>query len=265
MIKSYHEALTVFNTARWPDKGKPITNWARMYKLADGSLLVRVYELDMFKFNPDNTFEFVCDRASIRRNCVTLSQALHRHLPFNWMRKSTGVYTVQHINENTYRGPWREIDTKLKAIPKQEVFQGLKFNLTTGECLNPKVPEIETVIPEKRKIWLRKIKAFNKALQVRAKIGVLDRIVEEVQAERNATPRQWQQPDWASDEWLDTWAKVIDTGDIPVSFLKGIAQSTRYGWRNRTTQQQVKETMDTAKQLQRTYSRELRRRFGVFE
>jgi len=264
MIKSYHEALTVFNTARWPDKGKPITNWARMYKQTDGSLLVRVYELDMFKYNPDNTFEFVCDRSAIRRNAVTLSQALHRHLPFNWVRRATGVYEVQLINENTHRGPWREIIARLKTIPKHEVYQGLKYDLTTGECLNARIPEIGNVVPEKRKVWLRKIKAFNKALQVRAKIGVFDSVITEVRAERQANPRQWEQPDWQSDEWLGVWTKAIDTGDIPVILLRGIAQSTFYGWRNQTTQQQVKEAMKTAKRLQTTYSRELRRRFGVF-
>lgn len=263
MIKSYSEALEVFNTARWPDKGKPITNWARMFKDADGSIIVRVYSNDMFVFRPDNTFEFVCDRHTARRNAVTIAQALHRHLPFYWTRRTTGVYEVQLINEGTFHGYWRDIGEKLSAIPKHEVYQGLQYDLNTNTCINPRIPELSTVVPEKRKIWLRKIKAFNKALQIRAKIGVFDSIIEQVQAERRDSSK-WEQPDWGSDEWMTIWASAIDTGKIPVTFLRGLALSSRYSWRSATTQQRVKEALATAKQLQSTYSRDLRRRFGVF-
>lgn len=265
MISSYSEALAVFNTARWPNKGKPLNNWARMFKMADKSLVVEVYGTTMFKFHPDNTFEFLCDRTQARRYAVTLSQALHRHLLFTWNRRAMGVYEVQHVTPDVFTGDWYARANKIKAIPKHEVYQGLKYDLTTGKCLNAKLPEILTVLPEKRKVWLRKIKAFNKALQVRAKIGVLDRIVEQVQAERDANPRQWEAPNWDSPEWFAVWTKAIDTGEIPIPFLKGLVQTTRYGWRNTTTQHRVKETLNVAKQLQRTYSRDLRRHFGVFE
>lgn len=263
MIKSYSEALTAFNTARWPDKGKPINNWARMFKHSDDSLVVQVYEIDMFVFRPDNTLEFVCTPNQARYHAVTLAQALHRHLPLHWARRSMGVYEVRLIDENTFSGYWQSIEEKLKASPKYEVYKGIKFDLNTNTCINPRVSEISTVIPEKRKIWLRKIKAFNKALQVRAKIGVFNTVVEQVNADRNIS-NKWEQPDWSSDEWMDIWVEAIDTGNIPVVLLKGIAQSARYGWLSSTTPKLVAKALETSKNLQAMHSRELRRRFGVF-
>jgi hypothetical protein len=263
MIKSYSEALTAFNTARWPDKGKPITNWARMYKHSDDSLVVNVYGIEMFVFRPDNTLEIVCNGHEARSHAVTLAQALHRHLPFHWTRRSTGVYEVRLIDENTFSGYWKDISEKLDASPKYEIYKGIKFDLNTNTCMNPRVSEISTVVPEKRKIWLRKIKAYNKALQVRARIGVCNTVVEQIQRERRGAGR-WEQPDWGSEEWMSIWVNAIDTGNIPVVLLKGIAQSERYGWLNSTTPQLVAQLLKTAKNLQSTYSRELRRRFGVF-
>ena len=70
---------------------------------------------------------------------------------------------------------WYEVSPFIRQ--SQIVCKGLKYNLLTGELLNPNKdhePQRCVENTDKRKLWRRKIIAFKKQLRTRAKLGLVD-------------------------------------------------------------------------------------------
>ena len=59
-----------------------------------------------------------------------------------------------------------------------EYFQGIKFDLSTGKCLNRRVDMLKSVDTDKRKEWLRLLTRWTRGIKVRMKMGVFDGLVE---------------------------------------------------------------------------------------
>ena len=114
---------------------------------------------------------------------------------------------------------------------------------------------------EKRREWLRALRAFKKGMLVRAKMGVLDSICQQVVAE-SAVVTIWKKPDWDDDIWVTMLYTAIKDKQFPTELLRGFAQSGRlsmYGFRtDRVTTLAIMETVCTRLSLR------LRQKFGVF-
>jgi nitrite reductase/ring-hydroxylating ferredoxin subunit len=144
-----------------------------------------------------------------------------------------------------------------------EVFNGIKFNLDTGECMNAKPTTDAQVVPAKRTEWLRALRVFKRGLKVRAKLGVLDTICQDVIQERTLTKTRydWVQPDWSNEKWIDLLFDSIKNNQHPTELLQGFAQSVRtyhYTTINKET------TLQAADSVCAELSVQLRRKFGVF-
>jgi len=144
-----------------------------------------------------------------------------------------------------------------------EVFNGIKFNLDTGECMNAKPTTEAQVIPAKRSDWLRALRVFKRGLKVRAKLGVLDTICRDVVSERQLTKTRydWVQPDWSNEKWIDLLFNSIKNNQHPTELLQGFVQSVTGDYYYTINK---KTTLQAADSVCAELSVQLRRKFGVF-
>jgi hypothetical protein len=204
---------------------------------------------------PDNIVTFVAPISAVRRNAQTLVGAFHRAMPLILLRVGTGRYRIAHVHEfkKHVDSNWNYIWMRSEA---PEYFEGIQFDLTTGECLNRKPDILKQVDTEVRTDWIRKLRKFKHSMKVRAKLGVLDTLIAQAKAMTK------QHPDWDSNEWQDAMVNAIKTGEIPNSLIIGFAQSALHRtWRAQGTTQEV---LTEVTNICNTYSVQLRRKFGVF-
>lgn len=265
---SYQEVAEWFTKARDPEKGRPVQSWARMFKVED-SYELRFGNSVVGVFSPDNKFTFKMTAQEARRNSITLSQALQRAIPFVWVRKSTGRYVVKPTPQyEAYKekhpdnyGAWNYF-TKVEGY---ELFDGLCFDLNTYEPINAKPSLKDTEVDQENKLlWLRQLRKFKSAIKVRARMGVLESLIQQVDKERVGVSRyDWEQPDWNSDAWQDMLYTSLKDSECSTDLLKGIIKSVSRGYYQQSIT--VKEVVAEADRLCSTYSLDLRRKFGVFK
>lgn len=255
-LKSYKDIATYFSKCRSPEKGRPLKAWGRVFKRGD-DYEVQANGDKLCVVTPDNIVTFVAPISAVRRNAQTLVGAFHRAMPLSLLRVGTGRYRIAHLDkakEQAVGGYW---NWKWMQSEAPEYFEGIQFDLATGECLNRRADILKQVDTTVRRDWLSSLRKFKRSIKVRAKIGVLIPIINAVKAENKR-----QHPDWDSEEWQDNLVTAIRTGDIPTPLLTGFVQSAMCRtWRAQGTAQEVLAEVDA---LCNTYSVQLRRKFGVF-
>lgn len=124
---------------------------------------------------------------------ATFVSALNSWIPFTVERHRTGIYRMAHklslyqqLEEYEGEGDdtyvWYAISKLVKQ--SQVITEGLRYNLLTGELLNPsKANEPEKCVEnaDKRKVWRKKITAFKKQLRVRGKLGLIESTIDELE------------------------------------------------------------------------------------
>jgi hypothetical protein len=263
-IATYKEAQAFFNTARNKDKGKPLRSWALLKQDGDDYVVHMKHwssDSEVGRFKPDNTFVFTMDIPTARRFAVTLSQALYGAIPFWWNRVGTGRYEICPIKQAVTKFKDRYWDTlKELAIPYSK---GLTFDLTTHTATNAKVNVLSTVVSDKRVEWLRASKKFKMGIRTKAKMGIIEGIIDQIHQERANNPKgNWTRPDWFSEYWSEKLYTAVKNNDTSISTIKLIAESAFFYSYRRMTTQDVLDSMET---IFREQSLELRRRFGVFK
>jgi hypothetical protein len=264
---SYEQVAEWYTKARNPEAGRPVQSWARMFKVGDNYEL-RFGNSVVGVFSPDNKFTFKMTAQEARRNSITLSQALQRAIPFIWVRKSTGRYVVKptpqyedYKKANNEPYAWHYF----QKVEGYELFDGLQFDLNTYEPTNAKPSLKDTEVDQENKLtWLRQLRKFKSAVKVRARMGVLESLIQQVDKERVGVTRyNWEQPDWNSDAWQDMLYTSLRDSECPTDLLKGIIKSVSRGYYQQSIT--VKEVVAEADRLCNTYSLDLRRKFGVFK
>jgi len=146
-----------------------------------------------------------------------------------------------------------------------EVFDGLCFDLNTYEPVNARVPLTKQAVNKDNKLeWLRALRKFKLAVKIRARMGVLESLIQQVDNERKGQSRyDWVQPDWNSDKWQDVLYTSIKSSECSTDLLKGFITSVRRGYYSSKTT--VNEVIDEVDKVCTTYSLDLRRRFGVYD
>ena len=120
----------------------------------------------------------------MRRIAASLSASLHNILPFYIKRIGVGRYKLRHVAKAVIRDYSKPVWTnnqswdKYYADTKQagdEMFYGIVFNLSTGECTNPMPPkEKRKVDKDKRKVWLQRKKTFEQHMSLFERMGMID-------------------------------------------------------------------------------------------
>lgn len=276
-LNTYEEMVAAFSTARTPSKGKPVNQNFRLF-MADDNKTIKITNEGygstlLAEVTPDNIITFVGSERHIIGMSQTYVSSFYRWFPFAFNRHRKNLYRI----ENTKR-----LDEKMKD--KEEgvahythfskvmnscpsYFQGIQFNLLTGDCLNKRPDDTFVEIPEKRREWRRALSAFKKGLKARAKVRALDAFVAEIEQERQGQNRwSWKQPDWSNKEWLDLLEDSIRKEQYPKELLKGFVQSAgmnAYGGSGNAID--PTEIMNSVDRIMNDVSIEMRRRFNVFE
>tara|TARA_R100000742_G_C4275532_1_gene96063 strand:+ start:504 stop:1694 length:1191 start_codon:yes stop_codon:yes gene_type:complete len=169
-------------------KGKYINRWLRLKLSSNEEPELWINGDKFMSVNKDNFATVHMDTQDIWGGSGSYVIALNRWIPFTIERHRTGIYRIAHNlsifkhlektldKEKCY---WRTISAFVRQC--QVVCKGLKYNLLTGELLNPNKdnePQKCVENTDKRKLWRRKIIAFKKQLRTRAKLGLVDSTID---------------------------------------------------------------------------------------
>jgi len=260
-ITSYKDAVTWFAKCRSPEKGRPLKKWARVFKTGD-TFEFKFGDRTFATLTPDNILTFPCTVGEMRRMSITFSQASYRALPVLFMRLATGRYAIEHSLSVDNRSQGNRYGNMREHSP--EYFQSIQFDMNTGACINQRPRLTESVNTEARKTWLNKLRKFKRGIKVRAKMGVIEGICQQVAVERSKNLTTWSQPDWSSDAWSNMLYTAMNEEQFPTELLCGFVMSSRVSyWRQENpTSVSMLDAMDSVLQQ---LSVELRRKFGVFD
>jgi len=116
---------------------------------------------------------------------------------------------------------------------------------------------------DKRREWLRALRRFKYGIKVRAKLGVLQTICEQVTAERKGKQR-WDAPQWEHDRWVTLLYTCIKDNQFPPELLTGFVKTAEITFLNPRKQPTVEGTVEAVNEICREHSKALRQKFGVF-
>jgi len=280
-VKTYAQVKEFFERARFPEKGKPLRAWARVHKRDNKAYGVDNWTGEFCRFMPsrsniapDGKCVFTATVEEVWRSSHTLTGALHRALPFHILRVGKGRYRIAHVDKilkelgsDSYDDDgWASYylpDTWVKKNAP-EYFQGITFDLFTGECLNARPDDELIVIAEKRLVWLRALRKFKAGIKVRAKMNVFEGISDTIEREKTKRDTHHSMPDWSTKHYHKLLYTSIRDCKFSPELLKGIAESNAtYYWN--WTRPTPAAVIDTVKKICDTRSVDLRREFGVFE
>lgn len=189
-IDSYGDCLEAFKTVRNPILGKPINGKdLRLYRDRDLSFRLTKGERTFAVIRDDDTITFTLDSGTLRNTIASsLVCTMNRFLPMGLYRVGPGRYRIGKPNG------WENV----KLMP--EYTQGIKFNLTTGQCLNPQPDLSKRLNKEARKVWTKTLATYRKGLYARLKLGVA--------GDKSSRDR------WFTSEQLFQWMKAGEYPDI---------------------------------------------------
>jgi len=172
LIADYSVAEKFFARVRSPLVGRPLTYWCRMFKEPEGYRLKTPVESSIpvhwALIRPDNTITFEAPAERMAQWSHTIATTLRDIVPFIYFREDKGIYRIVARNKASFYGKKpREVGYRY--------FQGITFNMLTGECLNP-MPEPDKAkeIPDVRLQWRRDLTRMKRVLKTMAKLGGFD-------------------------------------------------------------------------------------------
>ena len=252
------------------------------------------------RITPDNIVEFVAPAQAVWQHSQSIVSSSYRWIPFMFERHKKGLYRVQHTGKHAkdmvakvdefyknkleqakllsdgvgeavcndfksacYMATWNVQSKMMKESPAY--FQGLKFNIITGECLNRRPDDKFVENVDKRKVWRQALAKFKRGIKARAKVRAFDPLIEKVWAERQGQSQyHWKQPDWSSQPWLDLLEKSIRDNEFSKELLIGFCSTPPSGYYQQS-KPTSKDVFDGVHKILTDMSVELRRRFNVFE
>jgi len=116
---------------------------------------------------------------------------------------------------------------------------------------------------DKRREWLRALRRFKYGIKVRAKLGILQTICEQVAAQRKGK-QIWDAPQWEHDRWVTFLYTCIKNNEYPPELLEGFVKTAEVTFFNPKKQPTVEMTIDAMNEVCKRLSKPLRTKFGVF-
>ena len=119
-----------------------------------------------------------------------------------------------------------------------------------------------SVDADKRREWLRALRRFKRGMKLRAKLGVLDVICQQVGDQRRGK-MQWDAPQWTDDRWVTLLYNCIKDNQYPTIILEGFAKTAEITFFAPSKRPTVPKTLAAVDTVCRQLSRPLRVKFGV--
>ena len=234
-IKSYSDAVAVWATCRNPEKGKPLTPKIRMYKKDNGAFELRHYDDFLFAtIYPANFVEL--------QNSDHTPINIYKVIPVFLNRIDRGRYRVAHTDTMpTNAGSAHLMSWGYMRKIAPEFFDGIAFDLATGECLNRKPDLKDRVNPDISLQWKRAVREYDKGWRLRVRLGIMP---------APAIPFHFVDVDKA----FNALVTAIKEQDFSGDTLTSIGILTTY----------YPPNADTFSELVNTHRTRLRKAFGVF-
>lgn len=116
---------------------------------------------------------------------------------------------------------------------------------------------------ERRRVWLASLRRFKRGIKVRAKLGVIQNICQQVAAERKGQ-QGWDAPVWEHDQWITLLYTCIRDDEYPKELLVGFVKTAEVTFFSPNMQPTVNGTLNTVDTVCKLLSKQLRTKFGVF-
>jgi hypothetical protein len=259
---SYQDIDTWMTRARNFSKGRPVRSWGRIVPDPASTSTSPPYlflvhqnwnkQPTVFRVYSDNIVEWLYTGGQMKGRAHSLVAYLMDVFPFAVARTGKQRYNVYPLARR-YSDVWNGTG--------YEVYPGLKFNMLTGEVLNPKpTPETSEVSPEARRVWLRALRKFKRVMRTRIKLGAIN--PELIDRGRKLRREQGDSPDWAGAD-ADMLYAALTKDEYPDEFMvKFAATAHNFVWWSQ--QVQTEHLYKALDDMTSTASIEMRRRFGVF-
>jgi len=117
---------------------------------------------------------------------------------------------------------------------------------------------------DRQREWRRILRTWKMGVKLRAKLGVLQTLCDEVERERR-NDATWVAPDWEHPLWVEQLYEAIRDNKHPTELLKGFVESAEVTFFALHKQPKPDRVMEAVDKVYKQLSRKLRRKFGVFE
>jgi hypothetical protein len=220
--------------------------------------LVLVNNEQVCRITPDNKLTMCIDASRGQAISNTLSSSLQRLVPITWTRVGMKRYRIMGTRTLKSDDSWW-----IKSKEAPELFEGLQFDLSTGQAINAKPDMVTRIDTEARRQWLRALRRFKSHIQLRAKMGVFDGVQNELNTNSRFSGRV---PNWGDAKWMDMLHTSIRDNQYPKELLAGILLTMpSVIWRNNSGKMTLAEKIkQTVNYIINSNSVELRAKFGVF-
>ena len=116
---------------------------------------------------------------------------------------------------------------------------------------------------ERRRVWLSSLRKFKRGVKIRAKLGVIEHICQQVATERKGQ-QTWDAPQWEHDRWITLLYTSIRDDEYPTELLVGFVKTAEVSFFNPKMQPTVVSTLNAVDYVCKQLSKQLRSKFGVF-
>lgn len=225
-LPNYATTKALFAKARNKEKGKPLTTFSRLYK--DGEdYVVRLNNnwrnkknTDVAHISSDDKITFDLPEDDMANNCYTLVGHMYRVIPVVMERKRKGIYCLAGTcSQAAKEGGWTYV-----AKHGYEYFQGIQFDMVSGECLNPRPSMEDSLDKDKRTGWLRDLRRFKRGMKARAKVGAFESLNREVHAEIGNGGNRYEfrsnLPQWTDDRIVRYVLECMKNETYPEDLLR---------------------------------------------
>ncbi len=262
---SYDKVKKYVYGGRWPmTAGRQYTQSFRIIAAeGDGGVEFHAY-IDKTKlavFHPDNTVTMVATPGDVWRYNHTLSGNIHKLIPIYMKRVATGRYgviaadeVVESLDNPERIGLINRWHRKAMAeTHKQEYFQHLRLDLSTGKIINPK-DMTPTVDEAKRKQWIDGLKRTRLTLRAMSRIGGLEHYTHNIASSYT----------YLGKDVVLRIAECVMAGGLDAATIDALAHSLTT-WKRRRYNTTGEAIVSTFENLVKSHSREMRGHVGVLD
>lgn len=122
---------------------------------------------------------------------------------------------------------------------------------------------VERMDVDRQREWRRAVRIWKTGFKVRAKLGVIQALCEDVKRERSKGAT-WQQPDWNHDLWVEQLYEAIRDNKHPPELLKGFVESAEVTFFSMHKEPKPEVVLEAMDRVYKQLSKRLRYKFGVF-
>jgi len=273
-FNSYSDLAGYFSHARSPYEGRPLPGRWRLFRHDDTfevalpiwSRLGGLDYLPVFQVSPKGTVTFILSENDFLRRSHLIVVILSRIIDITALRFSKGRYRLGIAErEVTSWGSYCRLLSKANSHP---YFKGMKFDISTGACLNPKKELVYKEVPERRKVWRHDLRRYKRGLLTRLKVGALDQHIKECfEALVEDSKLSWSErgkisTNWANPQELEYLVQCMKKNKYPEQILRAVILSCDIGWGNTPISLEQVET--AIRNVFRAHSVQLREYYKVF-